>query len=137
MDPTLYWVISLALVFARSTWWSCASFSSPFIMARTSVALVRHAGVGKVRAPPVPPAPSWPATLPVPGTHLMPAAPSGLGPDPPLEQAVDIRAKAVARTIDGRRAKLFDGRLIRPMYFTAATGHRTLSRHGIQTRPAK
>src|SRR6266496_3408250 len=89
-DPTSYLVMSAALVFARSTCWSCAIFSSLVIMARRSPACVTHAGVGKTRPPPVPAVPSPPAVLPVPGIHLMPAAPSGVGPLlPPLEHAVE------------------------------------------------
>src|SRR5678815_4119881 len=65
-------------------------------MARRSEALVTHASVGKARPPPAPAAPSPPAVLPVPGIHLIPAAPSGVVPGLLLEQAVAAPARTAA-----------------------------------------
>jgi hypothetical protein len=53
----------------------------------------------------------------MPGIHLMPAAPSGVGPLLPLEHAVETHVKAVARRTTTRGAtenqvKSFDVRRI-------------------------
>src|SRR6185369_8542663 len=76
--------MSVALVLARSTWWSCAIFSSAVIIARRSLALVMHACVGKARTPPVP-VPSEPATPPVPVVPPRPPTPvPAVAPPPPV-----------------------------------------------------
>src|SRR5436190_21915324 len=80
--------MSPAVTLARSTWWSCAIFSSEVIMASSAAALSRHACVGKVRAAALPAVPSVPATLPPPPAPedppraLVPAAPPLVPPAP-------------------------------------------------------
>src|SRR6185369_12145466 len=149
MDPTPYWVMALAVASARSTWWSCAIFSSPVIIASSSAALSTHACVGKARAPPAPPAPISPATLPVPGIHRMPAAPSGVGPPPPpLEQPSETDTHAVVRRAaerrpDVRQVKRFGEAFIRAIYVRRLFDHSATSmranregRHRLRRREA-
>src|SRR5688572_18926427 len=65
--------MSAAEVSTRSTWWSCAIFSSAVIIASTALALSRQACVGNTR----------PGTL---GSPALPLAPAVLPPPPaPLE----------------------------------------------------
>src|SRR6266508_1748549 len=83
--------MSAGVVLARSTWWSCAIFSSPVIAATSVLALSRHAWVVKLRPAPVPPVPSPPATpvpvvppaTPVPAIAPVPVVPAALLPPVP------------------------------------------------------
>src|SRR5688572_29198976 len=92
--------MSAAEVSTRSTWWSCAIFSSAVIIASTALALSRQACVGNTRPgtpgspalplapavlppPPAPLAAPLPAAPPVPLRAPAPAAPP-LGPAPPV-----------------------------------------------------